>query len=61
MPPPPDPSRGYKPDTTQLKDAARAAFSLKGAGTGGGATSGTNQTDKMIGKEIADTHKQTKH
>lgn len=61
MPPPPDPKGGYNPDTTQIKDAARAAFSLKGAGSGGGATAGTSQTDKMIGKAIADTHKADHH
>lgn len=59
---PPDPGGGYRPDTTQIREATRAAFSRRGgSGVGGGATTGSRQTDKMIGKAIADSHKKAKH
>ena len=60
---PPDPGQRYRPDTTQIRDAARASFSPRGGGHGisRGATTGSRQTDKMIGKAIADSHKKSRH
>ena len=58
---PPDPGRRYRPDTTQIRDATRAAFSRgAGSGVGGVATTGTRQTDKMIGKAIAESNKKAR-
>ncbi len=55
-PPPPDPRRGYSPDTREIKDAARAAFPI-GKPSFGGMSSGKGTTDEMVGKAIADSHK----
>ena len=57
---PPDPKRRHRPDTSQVREAAKAAFSPRAGGAGGGATMGTRKTDKMISKAIADSHKKTK-
>lgn len=55
-PPPPDPRRGFSPDTREIRDATRAAFPI-GRPHSGGISSGKGTTDKMIGKAIADSHK----
>ncbi len=51
MPPPPDPSRGYNPDRSQMREATRASF------PGRSAAGGPRRTDKIIGKTISDSHK----
>jgi len=57
---PPDPGQSYRPDTAEIRNATKAAFSPRAGGAGGGATMGTRKTDKIIGKAIADSHKRAR-
>ncbi|WP_419844848.1 hypothetical protein [Candidatus Poriferisocius sp.] len=57
------PPEGYRPDTTQIREATKAAFPPRAGGVGGasgGALAGSRKTDKIIGKAIADSHKKAR-
>ena len=58
MPPPPDPGGGWRADAKEIREVARAVYSPGGPSAH---TGGTGNTDKIVSKVIADTHKKTKH
>ena len=56
------PPEGYRPDTTQIREATKAAFPPRSGvlGAGGGGLTGSRKTDKIIGKAISDSHKKAR-
>lgn len=54
---PPEAGRGYMPDNSQVREAQRSVLPPNARGPTGSGRS----IDKIIGKALADSHKQAKH